>query len=279
MMLPIGPFCPFVSESFINLEESVDVEHTQRMRSIVNRVDQLVQEEMLNPQEHLDLSRTMREADSKWRGNLLQMRSAEDFQTRELYQFTEAHLRHLGVSIAQVESFAIWQADVLESIGSHRPPPPSPADPASDKAWHLQSVLESVRLGSPRSISMIFDMSPQEGLSQVAESPVVQEELRKLETDHRALIAMGARYGAFDAAGKELFLDQIEMIGERWKVYLTRFQLTGEAESAPHYVGDASKLLERLGLTPALAQRLVSEAHHTLREEARRGACTTLGAH
>lgn len=56
MMLPIGPFCPFVSESFINLEESVDVEHTQRMRSIVNRVDQLVQEEMLNPQEHLDLS-------------------------------------------------------------------------------------------------------------------------------------------------------------------------------------------------------------------------------
>ena len=32
----------------------------------------------------------------------LRMRSADDFQTLELYKFTEAHLRHLGVSLKEV---------------------------------------------------------------------------------------------------------------------------------------------------------------------------------
>ncbi|CAK0890946.1 unnamed protein product [Prorocentrum cordatum] len=238
------------------------------MESVVARVDGLAQSERFDAAEHLELGRHLREADAQWRGNLLRMRHADDFQTRELYSFTEAHLRHLGISIAQVEGFADWQVGVLQSLGSGQPPPPPPADPASEEARHLQGVLESCRLGGPQ--AMLFDASPRAGASQVAQSPVVQEELARLEADHRALIDMGQCYGTFDAAGKKIFLDQVGSIQDRWKVYLARFRLNGEADSAPGYVGDAKKQIKRLGLSAELVESLLASAHGALREDADR---------
>lgn len=238
------------------------------MESVVARMDGLAQSSRFDAAEHLELGQHLREADAQWRGNLLRMRYADDFQTRELYEFTEAHLRHLGISIAQVEGFSDWQVGVLRSLGSGQSPPPPPADPASEEARHLQGVLESCRLGGPQ--AMLFDASPRAGASQVAQSPVVQDELARLEADHRALIDMGQRYGTFDAAGKKIFLDQVGSIQDRWKVYLARFRLSGEADSAPGYVGDAKGQIERLGLSAELMESLLARAHNTMREDADR---------
>ncbi|CAE8682131.1 unnamed protein product [Polarella glacialis] len=259
-IVPIGPFCPFVSDSFVNMEACMEEGHRKNMERIINRVDQLAEEAMPDTQEQLRLGQEMREADSKWRANLMQMRYAEDFQTRELFEFTEAHLRHLGVSIAEVESFASWQADVLESFGRRQLPPTPSVDPSSDKVFHLRGVLDSLRLGGKHTVAMSF--APPKAM----DSPVVQEELQKLERDHAALINFGQRYGAFDSGGKKIFLDQVSMIEERWAVYLARFRLMGEP--VPSYMSGASDLLKRLGLTASRAEKLVSEAHDLMRKKA-----------
>jgi len=259
---PVGPFCPFVSDSFLNLQPSAAQDHRERMERTVNRIDEIAMEARPDPLEQARLGRELRELDTVWRGNLLLMRNADDFQTRELHHFTEAHIRHLGGSLAEVEGLASWQADVLEAIGDpRRSMPPPPVDPASEKALHLRGVLDSVRLGGSHTLTLDLALE-----GRTAESPVVQEELQELERDHRALIQMGQGYGGFDAAGKQLFLDQVDKIGERWEVFLARFRLMGEP--GPGYLGDAAGLLKRLGLNSSLAVALLGEAHARMRVEA-----------
>eukprot|EP00930_Biecheleria_cincta_P071171 TRINITY_DN58697_c0_g1_i1.p1 TRINITY_DN58697_c0_g1~~TRINITY_DN58697_c0_g1_i1.p1 ORF type:complete len:349 (-),score=37.00 TRINITY_DN58697_c0_g1_i1:420-1466(-) len=262
LMLPVGPFCPFVSKSFRNLEGVSEGQRAQ-MEAVLSRVDQLAYEQIPDLQEHLKLSIQMREADSKWRADLMRMRHAEDFQTRELYEFTEAHLGHLGVQVAEVESLAAWQANVLESFGSKRTPPAAPVDSSSPKMSTLRSVLDSVRMGGQHeSLNLVLDFSPPASM----DTSLVNEELQTLERDHEALIQMGQTYGAFDSEGKKLFLDQLDRIAERWKIYLSRFRLMGE--SHPAYVSGAYDLLQRLGLSAGLAQKLVSSAHQQMRRDA-----------
>lgn len=232
------------------------------MERIVSRVDEMVDEGIEDPQEHLSLGQEMREADGKWRGSLLRMRHSDDFQTAELYQFWEAHLRRNGVSLAEVEALAVWQADVLEAFGSRRPMPPAPVDPTSEKALELRSVLDSVRLGGSHVLSLDADPA-----SRTTSSSVAEEELRALKKDHLALLQMGQCYGSFDQAGKKIFLDQMEGIAGRWEVHLTRLQLMGELPPEFTGAGDATGLLERLRLSPASARELVSEAHKIMRDE------------
>ncbi|CAK9087946.1 unnamed protein product [Durusdinium trenchii] len=144
-VLPIGPFCPFTSPSLRTL--CTEPEQRQKLETILSRIDELA-ETTAEPHEYLRLGGELRDADSVWRGNLLHMRHSADFQTQELYEFTEAHLEKLGVSIVEVERFAIWQADALEAMGRSRPVPGPEVDPASEKAQHLRGLLDSFRFGS-----------------------------------------------------------------------------------------------------------------------------------
>lgn len=260
-MAPVGPFCPFSSSSFVNLEKNRDAEHRARMEHVLGRVDKLYDEPTQSKEELLRLSQELRDADSTWRAGLVKMRYADDFRTRELYQFSEALLQHLDTSMAEVEALAAWQADVLEANGRGTRIPPPPVQPQTEKATNTRSSLDSVRMGGAQGITL--DLTPSR---QVAESPVVQDELQILVRDHSALIQMGQGYGNFDSAGKELFLDQMARISERWDVYIARFQLMGEP--APSFIDGAADLLKRLGLTPDLARKLLSNAHDRMRKEA-----------
>ncbi|CAE7042308.1 NLRC3 [Symbiodinium natans] len=257
-LLPVGPFCPYASPRLKNL--CADERHRTQMEDIVMRIDRLAEVEDATLADHLALGREIRDADAVWRGNLMQMRHSEDFQTQELYHFTDAHLQTLGVSVAEVEKFAAWQAEALEAMGQRRPLPAPQALPGSEKATHLRGLLDSFRLGRTQTLSM--DLSPPEAL----EESVADEELAALQRDHAALIAMGQDYGSFDAAGKKIFIDQIDQIEERWRVYLGRLRLMGEAD--PPFVQSIRPLLERLGLRAAEANAVLREAHRQLRSNA-----------
>ncbi|CAE7398519.1 NLRC3, partial [Symbiodinium microadriaticum] len=257
-LLPVGPFCPFPSPRLKNL--CADERHRSKMEDIVIRIDRLAEVEDASSEDHLVLGREIRDADAVWRGNLMQMRHSEDFQTQELYHFTDAHLRTLGVSVPEVEEFAAWQAEALEAMGQRRPLPAPQALPGSEKATHLRGLLDSFRLGKTQTLSM--DLSGPEAL----EASVADEELSALQREHSELIDMGKDYGTFDSAGKQIFIDQIEQIEERWRVYLGRLRLMGEAD--PPFVQSIRPLLQRLGLAASEATAVLRSAHQQLRVNA-----------
>eukprot|EP00440_Ansanella_granifera_P062716 gb/GFBE01068005.1/.p1 GENE.gb/GFBE01068005.1/~~gb/GFBE01068005.1/.p1 ORF type:complete len:343 (+),score=66.73 gb/GFBE01068005.1/:1-1029(+) len=253
MVVPVGPFSPFVSNSFLSLDASMAEDQRKHMEHILSRMDRLAETAQPDEHEHLQLGQQLREADSKWRAGLLKMRYADDFQTRELYEFT-------------VEAFASWQAAVLEALGGSGAMPRPPVDPSSEKALRVRGVLDSIRLGGEH--TMVLDLAPPKAL----DTAVVREELQQLEQDHAALVQLGQSYGGFDTEGKHLFLDQVDSVGERWQIYLARFRLMGEP--MPGYVGGAQELLKRLGLTAALAQKLIQEAHQRMRLQAQQSVAS-----
>ncbi|CAK9088129.1 Protein NLRC3 [Durusdinium trenchii] len=172
------------------------------------------------------------------------MRHSADFQTQELYEFTEAHLEKLGVSIVEVERFAIWQADALEAMGRSRPVPGPEVDPASETlgcspSWHGQTQ------------TLTMDFASRDDL----EAPLVADELQNLQKDHGSLILMGEGYGKFDSAGKSILLDKLKDVAERWQVYLARLRLMGEPE--PPFMDSSRKLLQRWGIGASDAQALL----------------------
>ncbi|CAJ1326984.1 unnamed protein product [Effrenium voratum] len=249
-VLPIGPFCPFASPQFINL--CTDPAERRELEATVGDMNRLAETEP-DGAALAELGARLRKADGPWRGRLLRMRHANDFQTKELYEFLEAHLETFGVRIFDVERFAAWQADTLQAMSRGRPPPPTPP-----KSQHLLGLLDSFRFGQAQQLTADFALATE------GAAPVVEDERSALQADHVALIGLGQAYGSFDAAGKLIFLDKMADIAERWKVYLERLRLMGEAAPFP----EAQGLLSRLGLEPAEANGLVGEAHARLRGKA-----------
>eukprot|EP00439_Symbiodinium_sp_Y106_P051087 s467_g6.t2 len=96
------------------------------------------------------------------------------------------------------------------------------------------------------------------------EASVADEELSELQREHSALIDMGKDYGTFDSAGKQIFIDQIEQIEERWRVYLGRLRLMGEAD--PPFVQSIRPLLQRLGLAASEATAWLKATSFVLNE-------------
>ena len=60
------------------------------------------------------------------------------------------------------------------------------------------------------------------------ESDTVREEYDAICRNHSGLIDMGGSYASFDAMGKIAFLDQMDVIEERWDIFFARFSLLGQ---------------------------------------------------
>ena len=58
------------------------------------------------------------------------------------------------------------------------------------------------------------------------DSEVVQEEAKKLFEDYQSLIQLGGEYGKFDREGKKIFIDQMEALMDRYKIFMKRFELS-----------------------------------------------------
>ncbi|XTZ19982.1 MAG: DUF1825 family protein, partial [cyanobacterium endosymbiont of Rhopalodia fuxianensis] len=58
------------------------------------------------------------------------------------------------------------------------------------------------------------------------DSEVVQQEAKHLFEDYQSLMKLGGEYGKFDREGKKIFIDKMESLMDRYKIFMKRFELS-----------------------------------------------------
>ena len=81
------------------------------------------------------------------------------------------------------------------------------------------------------------------------ESEIVQKEAKNLFTDYQNLMKLGSDYGKFDREGKVMFIDNMENLMERYKVFMKRFELSEDFQ-AKMTVEQLKTQLGQFGITP-----------------------------
>lgn len=92
------------------------------------------------------------------------------------------------------------------------------------------------------------------------DSEIVQEEAKQLFHDYQSLIQLGSNYGKFDREGKLMYIEQMEAIMDRYKVFMKRFELS-EDFSAQMMVEQLKTQLGQAGMTP---QQMFDQMAQTL---------------
>ena len=80
-------------------------------------------------------------------------------------------------------------------------------------------------------------------------SDIVQHEAKSLFEDYQSLTRLGGDYGKFDREGKVLFIQQMESMMERYRVFMKRFELSDDF-MAKLTVEQMNTQLGQFGLTP-----------------------------
>lgn len=92
------------------------------------------------------------------------------------------------------------------------------------------------------------------------DSDIVQEEAKKLFEDYQSLIQLGGSYGKFDLDGKKIFIEQMESMMERYKIFMKRFELSDDF-MAQMTVEQLNTQLGQFGVTP---QQMFEQMNMTL---------------
>ncbi|XLQ11591.1 MAG: DUF1825 family protein [cyanobacterium endosymbiont of Epithemia adnata isolate EadnSB Bon19] len=81
------------------------------------------------------------------------------------------------------------------------------------------------------------------------DSEVVQQEAKQLFEDYQSLIKLGGEYGRFDREGKKIFIDKMEALMDRYKIFIKRFELSKDF-MAKITVEQLKTQLVPFGITP-----------------------------
>jgi Domain of unknown function (DUF1825) len=81
------------------------------------------------------------------------------------------------------------------------------------------------------------------------DSEIVQNEAKQLFTDYQNLVNLGSNYGKFDRDGKKMFIDQMEELMDRYKIFMKRFELSDDF-MAQMTVQQMNTQLGQFGMTP-----------------------------
>ncbi len=92
------------------------------------------------------------------------------------------------------------------------------------------------------------------------DSEVVQQEAKQLFDDYQSLVQLGGEYGKFDREGKILYIDKMEELMERYKIFMKRFELS-EDFMAKMTVEQLKTQLGQFGMTP---QQMFDQMNMTL---------------
>jgi len=92
------------------------------------------------------------------------------------------------------------------------------------------------------------------------DSEIVQHEAKQLFEDYQALIQLGNSYGKFDREGKKLFIEQMESMMDRYRVFMKRFELS-EDFMAQMTIQQLKTQLGQFGVTP---QQMFEQMNVTL---------------
>jgi phosphoenolpyruvate carboxylase len=92
------------------------------------------------------------------------------------------------------------------------------------------------------------------------DSEIVQQEAKQLFEDYQSLMQLGSDYGKFDREGKRLYIDQMEAMMERYRIFMKRFELS-EDFMAQMTVEQLKTQLGQFGVTP---EQMFDQMHRTL---------------
>jgi hypothetical protein len=92
------------------------------------------------------------------------------------------------------------------------------------------------------------------------DSEIVQQEAKQLFEDYQSLIKLGGSYGKFDLEGKKLFIEQMESLMERYRIFMKRFELSDDF-MAQMTVEQLNTQLGQFGITP---QQMFDQMNMTL---------------
>jgi phosphoenolpyruvate carboxylase len=92
------------------------------------------------------------------------------------------------------------------------------------------------------------------------DSEIVQQEARSLFEDYQSLMHLGSDYGKFDREGKKIYIEKMEEMMDRYRVFMKRFELS-EDFMAQMTVEQLKTQLGQFGVTP---QQMFDQMHMTL---------------
>jgi len=92
------------------------------------------------------------------------------------------------------------------------------------------------------------------------ESEIVQDEAKRLFGDYQQLVQLGSEYGKFDREGKKLYIEKMEDMMERYRVFMKRFELSEDFQ-AKLTVEQLRTQLGQFGMTP---ETMFQQMHQTL---------------
>ncbi|WP_448571474.1 DUF1825 family protein [Trichothermofontia sp.] len=92
------------------------------------------------------------------------------------------------------------------------------------------------------------------------DSEIVQQEAKQLFEDYQSLMQLGSNYGKFDLEGKKIFIDQMESMMERYRIFMKRFELS-EDFMAQMTIQQLKTQLGQFGMTP---QQMFDQMYQTL---------------
>ena len=92
------------------------------------------------------------------------------------------------------------------------------------------------------------------------DSEIVQDEARRLFGDYQQLMQLGSEYGKFDREGKKLYIERMEEMMDRYRVFMKRFELSEDFQ-AKLTVEQLRTQLSQFGMTP---ETMFQQMHQTL---------------
>ena len=81
------------------------------------------------------------------------------------------------------------------------------------------------------------------------DSDIVQDEAKRLFGDYQQLMQLGSEYGKFDREGKKKFIETMEELMGRYRVFMKRFELSEDFQ-AKLTVEQLRTQLNQFGITP-----------------------------
>ena len=92
------------------------------------------------------------------------------------------------------------------------------------------------------------------------DSDLVQQEAMQLFQDYQNLMQLGGSYGKFDLKGKKLFIEQMESVMDRYRIFMKRFELS-EDFMAKMTIEQLKTQLSQFGTNP---QQMFEQMNQTL---------------
>jgi hypothetical protein len=92
------------------------------------------------------------------------------------------------------------------------------------------------------------------------DSEVVQQEAKQLFEDYQSLTQLGGDYGKFDRDGKVIFIEKMEALMDRYKIFMKRFELSDDF-MAKMTVEQMKTQLGQFGMSP---QQMFDQMNLTL---------------